>query len=170
MSFDLLTSWLQKFIVVLVLFSSQALSISLEVKLKSSQQFEKVRFHNAEQDFLFVVTTSGVDSIDWNSIQGVRIKKTNDFHPIKKTFLYLGCFTFFYFLLETMYMEAPFSVPQFLGVITVFGGSGFVGGVSYAKLLEQNKDEYLSVKIDKQNKKFQKMLGFLNSNKKYQTK
>ncbi len=71
-----------------------------------------------------------------------------------------------------MYVEAPFSVPQFLGVFTVFGGSGAVGGYAYAKLLEQNKDEYLSVEIDKQNKngKFQKTLDFLISNKKYQTK
>ena len=170
MSFDLLTSRLQKFIVVLILFSSQALSVSLEVKLKSSQQFEKVRFHRAEQDFLFIVTASRIDSIGWDSIQGVRIKKNNDFHPVKKTFLYFGYFTFFYFLLETMYVEAPFSVPQFLGVFTVFGGSGLAGGFSYAKLLEKNNGEYLSVKIDKQNKKFQKILGFLNSNKKHHTK
>ena len=172
MSFDLLTSWLQKTIVVLILFSSLARSVSLEVKLKSSQQFKKVWLHRAEQDFLVVVTPSGVDSLDWDSVQGVRIKKTNDFHPIKKTFLYFGYFTFFYFLLETMYVEAPFSVPQFLGVFTVFGGSGAVGGYAYAKLLEQNKEEYLSVEIDKQNKKgeFQKTLDFLISNKKYQTK
>ena len=172
MNFDLLTSRLQKTIVLLILFSSQALSVSLEVKLKSSQQFEKARLHRAEQDFLVVITASGVDSIDWDSVQGVRIKKTNDFHPVKKTFLYLGYITFFYFLLETMYVEAPFSVPQFLGVFTVFGGSGVAGGYAYAKLLEQNKDEDLSGEIDKQNKnrKFQKTLGFLISNKKHQTK
>ena len=54
----------------------------------------------------------------------------------------------------------------------MFGGSGAVGGYAYAKLLEQNKDEYLSVEIDKQNKngEFQKTLDFLISNKKYQAK
>jgi hypothetical protein len=172
MSFNLLASRLQKTIVVLILFSSQVLSVSLEVKLKSSQQFKKVRFHKAEQNFLVILTASGVDSIDWDNVQGVRIKKTNDFHPIKKTFLCFGYFTFFYFLLETMYTEAPFSVPQFLGVFTVFAGSGVAGGYAYAKLLERNKDDYLFVEFDKQNKngKFQKALDFLISNKKYQVK
>ena len=172
MSFNLLASRLQKTIVVLILFSSQVLSVSLEVKLKSSQQFKKVRFHKAEQDFLVVVTASGVDSIDWDSVQEVRIKKTNNFHPVKKTFFCFGYFTFFYFLLETMYAEAPFSVPQFFGVFTVFAGSGVAGGYAYAKLLERNKDEYRFMEIDKQNKngEFQKTLDFLISNKKHQAK
>ncbi len=97
MSFDLLTSWLQKTIVVLILFSSPARSVSLEVKLKSSQQFKKVWLHRAEQDFLVVVTPSGVDSLDWDSVQGVRIKKTNDFHPTKKPSFILDILPFFIF-------------------------------------------------------------------------
>jgi hypothetical protein len=166
---NLFNSQTQLIILFIVLLSCQGLAMSVEVKLNSSQSFKKINPQKAEDEFLFVLTSSGLDSIDWNSIQEIRIKKNLDLSPIEKTMLYGGYITFFYFLLESMYVEAPFSIPQFLGVFSIFSGTGVAGGYIYAKLMNQNKDEYCSVLFDNHNKnekmmKTVEMLGSIKSN------
>ena len=47
-----------------------------------------------------------------------------------------------------MYKEAPFSIPQFFGVFSVFTGSGALGGYIYTILPEQKKNEYHHIKIN----------------------
>jgi len=164
---NLFKSQTQLIALFIVLLSCQGVAMSVEVKLNSSQGFKKINPQKAEDEFLFVLTTSGLDSIDWNSIQEIRIKKNLDFGPIEKTILYGGYITFFYFLLESMYVEAPFSIPQFLGVFSIFGGTGVAGGYIYAKLMNQNEEEYCSVLFDNHDnsEKRMKTVELLNSNK-----
>ena len=149
----------------ILLFSCQSYAVSVEVKLKTSQQFKQVETQKIEKKFLFIFTNAGLDSIGWETIQEIRIKKNQALDPLTKTVFYCGYFSLFYFLLESMYKEAPFSIPQFFGVLSVFTGAGLLGGYTYARLQEQNKNEYYYIRIDNQptNEKQKKLLKLLNS-------
>ena len=148
MNIGFLNSLLKKNILFVLLFFCQAYAVSVEIKLKTSQKFKQIEAQKIEKSFIFFVTDAGLDSINWETVQEIRIKKKQGLHPLTKTAFYCGYFSLFYFLLESMYKEAPFSIPQFFGVFSVFTGSGALGGYIYTILPEQKKNEYHHIKIN----------------------
>ena len=141
--------FLYKISTLIIVLQCQIFADPLGVKLKSSQQFEGVVPLYVEKEFLFLLTSGGEDSIGLSSIQEVRYKKNKGLLPFTNIVLFSGYITLFYYLLESMYESAPFSIPQFIGVFTVFGGVGTGGGYLYAIITDRKPTTYQNVNIEK---------------------
>tara|TARA_Y100001968_G_C19182024_1_gene630911 strand:+ start:217 stop:726 length:510 start_codon:yes stop_codon:yes gene_type:complete len=159
---------LRSIIIAIILIANYSYTLSIDVKLKSSYEFKKIETQSLEKDFLLVVSESGIDSLRWEDIERFRFRKYESFNGVLKSVTYTGFFSLFYFLLETMYKEAPFSVPQFIGVFTLFSATGAISGYTYAKILDHgySKFFFLDLKDKKKETKFAKTKVFFESIKK----
>ena len=108
--------------VLFILLMGSSFSQTMEILSTEDADYIKVTPVHLTDDFLFFQS----DSIKIEEINSVIMIKNNDIPITIKAVLATGYFSLFYYMLEYMYKEAPFTIPQFSGVFSVFiiGGQG----------------------------------------------
>ena len=108
-------------------------SFSQTMKILSAEDahYIKITPVHLTDDFLFFQS----DSIKIEEINSVIMIKNNDIPITIKAVLATGYFSLFYYMLEYMYKEAPFTIPQFSGVFSVFIIAGTGAGIIYGKII-----------------------------------
>ena len=106
-------------------------SQTMEILSAEDADYIKVTPVHLTDDFLFFQS----DSIKIEEINAVIMIKNNDIPITIKAVLATGYFSLFYYMLEYMYKEAPFTIPQFSGVFSVFIIAGTGAGIIYGKII-----------------------------------
>jgi len=106
-------------------------SQTMEILSAEDAHYIKITPVHLTDDFLFFQS----DSIKIEEINSVRMIKNNDIPITIKAVLATGYFSLFYYMLEYMYKEAPFTIPQFSGVFSVFIIAGTGAGIIYGKII-----------------------------------
>jgi len=111
-------------------------SQTMEILSAEDAHYIKITPVHLTDDFLFFQS----DSIKIEEINSVIIIKNNDIPNTIKAVLATGYFSLFYYMLEYMYKEAPFTIPQFSGVFSVFIIAGTGAGIIYGKIINSYPD------------------------------
>ena len=111
-------------------------SQTMEILSAEDAHYIKITPVHLTDDFLFFQS----DSIKIEEINSVRMIKSNDIPITIKAVLATGYFSLFYYMLEYMYKEAPFTIPQFSGVFSVFIIAGTGAGIIYGKIINSYPD------------------------------
>tara|TARA_Y100001949_G_scaffold170910_1_gene172661 strand:+ start:898 stop:1350 length:453 start_codon:yes stop_codon:yes gene_type:complete len=111
-------------------------SQTMEILSAEDAHYIKITPVHLTDDFLFFQS----DSIKIEEINSVRMIKNNDIPITIKAVLATGYFSLFYYMLEYMYKEAPFTIPQFSGVFSVFIIAGTGAGIIYGKIINSYPD------------------------------
>ncbi len=115
-------------------------SQTMEILSAEDAHYIKITSLHLTDDFLFFQS----DSIKIEEINSVIMIKNNDIPITIKAVLATGYFSLFYYMLEYMYKEAPFTIPQFSGVFSVFIIAGTGTGIIYGKIINSYPDEKTS--------------------------
>ena len=115
-------------------------SQTMEILSAEDAHYIKITPVHLTDDFLFFQS----DSIKIEEINSVRMIKNNDIPITIKAVLATGYFSLFYYMLEYMYKEAPFTIPQFAGVFSVFILTGTGAGIIYGKIINSYPKEKTS--------------------------
>ena len=111
-------------------------SQTMEILSAEDAHYIKITPVHLTDDFLFFQS----DSIKIEKINSVIMIKNNDIPITIKAVLATGYFSLFYYMLEYMYKEAPFTIPQFSGVFSVFIIAGTGAGIIYGKIINSYPD------------------------------
>ena len=111
-------------------------SQTMEILSADDAHYIKITPVHLTDDFLFFQS----DSIKIEEINSVIMIKNNDIPITIKAVLATGYFSLFYYMLEYMYKEAPFTIPQFSGVFSVFIIAGTGAGIIYGKIINSYPD------------------------------
>ena len=117
--------------VLFILLMGSSFSQTMEILSAEDAHYIKITPVHLTDDFLFFQS----DSIKIEEINSVRMIKNNDIPITIKAVLATGYFSLFYYMLEYMYKEAPFTIPQFSGVFSVFIIAGTGAGIIYGKII-----------------------------------
>ena len=117
--------------VLFILLMGSSFSQTMEILSAEDAHYIKITPVHLTDDFLFFQS----DSIKIEEINSVRMIKSNDIPITIKAVLATGYFSLFYYMLEYMYKEAPFTIPQFSGVFSVFIIAGTGAGIIYGKII-----------------------------------
>ena len=117
--------------VLFILLMGSSFSQTMEILSAEDADYIKVTPVHLTDDFLFFQS----DSIKIEEINTVIMIKNNDIPITIKAVLATGYFSLFYYMLEYMYKEAPFTIPQFSGVFSVFIIAGTGAGIIYGKII-----------------------------------
>jgi len=117
--------------VLFILLMGSSFSQTMEILSTEDDDYIKITPVHLTDDFLFFQS----DSIKIEEINSVRMIKNNDIPITIKAVLATGYFSLFYYMLEYMYKEAPFTIPQFSGVFSVFIIAGTGAGIIYGKII-----------------------------------
>jgi len=115
-------------------------SQTMEILSAEDAHYIKITPGHLTDDFLFFQS----DSIKIEKINSVIMIKNNDIPITIKAVLATGYFSLFYYMLEYMYKEAPFTIPQFSGVFSAFILAGTGAGIIYGKIINSYPDEKTS--------------------------
>ena len=121
--------------VLFVLLTGSSFSQTIEILSAEDTHYIKITPVHLTNDFLFFQSDELSDSIKIEEINSVRMIKNNDIPITIKAVLATGYFSLFYYMLEYMYKEAPFTIPQFSGVFSVFIIAGTGAGIIYGKII-----------------------------------
>ena len=122
--------------VLFILLMGSSFSQTMEILSAEDAHYIKITPVHLTDDFLFFQS----DSIKIEEINSVRMIKNNDIPITIKAVLATGYFSLFYYMLEYMYKEAPFTIPQFSGVFSVFIIAGTGTGIIYGKIINSYPD------------------------------
>ena len=130
--------------VLFVLLTGSSFSQTIEILSAEDTHYIKITPVHLTNDFLFFQSDELSDSIKIEEINSVRMIKNNDIPITIKAVLATGYFSLFYYMLEYMYKEAPFTIPQFSGVFSVFIIAGTGAGIIYGKIINSYPKEKTS--------------------------
>ena len=122
--------------VLFILLMGSSFSQTMEILSAEDAHYIKITPVHLTDDFLFFQS----DSIKIEEINSVIMIKNNDIPITIKAVLATGYFSLFYYMLEYMYKEAPFTIPQFSGVFSVFIIAGTGAGIIYGKIINSYLD------------------------------
>ena len=122
--------------VLFILLMGSSFSQTMEILSAEDAHYIKITPLHLTDDFLFFQS----DSIKIEEINSVIMIKNNDIPITIKAVLATGYFSLFYYMLEYMYKEAPFTIPQFSGVFSVFIIAGTGAGIIYGKIINSYPD------------------------------
>ena len=122
--------------VLFILLMGSSFSQTMEILSAEDAHYIKITPVHLTDDFLFFQS----DSIKIEEINSVIMIKNNDIPITIKAVLATGYFSLFYYMLEYMYKEAPFTIPQFSGVFSVFIIAGTGTGIIYGKIINSYPD------------------------------
>ena len=122
--------------VLFILLIGSSFSQTMEILSAEDAYYIKITPVHLTNDFLFFQS----DSIKIEEINSVIMIKNNDIPITIKAVLATGYFSLFYYMLEYMYKEAPFTIPQFSGVFSVFIIAGTGAGIIYGKIINSYPD------------------------------
>ena len=122
--------------VLFILLMGSSFSQTMEILSAEDAHYIKITPVHLTDDFLFFQS----DSIKIEEINSVIMIKNNDIPITIKAVLATGYFSLFYYMLEYMYKEAPFTIPQFSGVFSVFIIAGTGAGIIYGKIINSYPD------------------------------
>ena len=122
--------------VLFILLMGSSFSQTMEILSVEDAHYIKITPVHLTDDFLFFQS----DSIKIEEINSVIMIKNNDIPITIKAVLATGYFSLFYYMLEYMYKEAPFTIPQFSGVFSVFIIAGTGTGIIYGKIINSYPD------------------------------
>ena len=126
--------------VLFILLMGSSFSQTMEILSAEDAHYIKITPVHLTDDFLFFQS----DSIKIEEINSVIMIKNNDIPITIKAVLATGYFSLFYYMLEYMYKEAPFTIPQFAGVFSVFILTGTGAGIIYGKIINSYPKEKTS--------------------------
>ena len=126
--------------VLFVLLTGSSFSQTIEILSAEDTHYIKITPVHLTDDFLFFQS----DSIKIEEINSVIMIKNNNSSITIKAVLATGYFSLFYYMLEYMYKEAPFTIPQFAGVFSVFILTGTGAGIIYGKIINSYPKEKTS--------------------------
>ena len=126
--------------VLFILLMGSSFSQTMEILSAEDAHYIKITPVHLTDDFLFFQS----DSIKIEEINSVIMIKNNDSSITIKAVLATGYFSLFYYMLEYMYKEAPFTIPQFAGVFSVFILTGTGAGIIYGKIINSYPKEKTS--------------------------
>ena len=130
--------------VLFVLLTESSFSQTIEILSAEDTHYIKITPVHLTNDFLFFQSDELSDSIKIEEINSVIMIKNNDSPITIKAVLATGYFSLFYYMLEYMYKEAPFTIPQFAGVFSVFTLTGTGAGIIYGKIINSYPKEKTS--------------------------
>ena len=130
--------------VLFVLLTGSSFSQTIEILSAEDTHYIKITPVHLTNDFLFFHSDELSDSIKIEEINSVIMIKNNDSPITIKAVLATGYFSLFYYMLEYMYKEAPFTIPQFAGVFSVFTLTGTGAGIIYGKIINSYPKEKTS--------------------------
>ena len=130
--------------VLFVLLTGSSFSQTIEILSAEDTHYIKITPVHLTNDFLFFQSDELSDSIKIEEINSVIMIKNNDSSITIKAVLATGYFSLFYYMLEYMYKEAPFTIPQFAGVFSVFTLTGTGAGIIYGKIINSYPKEKTS--------------------------
>ncbi len=130
--------------VLFVLLTESSFSQTIEILSAEDTHYIKITPVHLTNDFLFFQSDELSDSIKIEEINSVIMIKNNDSPITIKAVLATGYFSLFYYMLEYMYKEAPFTIPQFAGVFSVFILTGTGAGIIYGKIINSYPKEKTS--------------------------
>ena len=130
--------------VLFVLLTESSFSQTIEILSAEDTHYIKITPVHLTNDFLFFQSDELSDSIKIEEINSVIMIKNNDSPITIKAVLATGYFSLFYYMLEYMYKEAPFTIPQFSGVFSVFIIAGTGAGIIYGKIINSYPKEKTS--------------------------
>ena len=130
--------------VLFVLLTGSSFSQTIEILSAEDTHYIKITPVHLTNDFLFFHSDELSDSIKIEEINSVIMIKNNDSPITIKAVLATGYFSLFYYMLEYMYKEAPFTIPQFAGVFSVFILTGTGAGIIYGKIINSYPKEKTS--------------------------
>ena len=130
--------------VLFVLLTGSSFSQTIEILSAEDTHYIKITPVHLTNDFLFFQSDELSDSIKIEEINSVIMIKNNDSPITIKAVLVTGYFSLFYYMLEYMYKEAPFTIPQFAGVFSVFTLTGTGAGIIYGKIINSYPKEKTS--------------------------
>lgn len=130
--------------VLFVLLTGSSFSQTIEILSAEDTHYIKITPVHLTNDFLFFQSDELSDSIKIEEINSVIMIKNNDSPITIKAVLATGYFSLFYYMLEYMYKEAPFTIPQFAGVFSVFTLTGTGAGIIYGKIINSYPKEKTS--------------------------
>ena len=130
--------------VLFVLLTVSSFSQTIEILSAEDTHYIKIIPVHLTNDFLFFQSDELSDSIKIEEINSVIMIKNNDSPITIKAVLATGYFSLFYYMLEYMYKEAPFTIPQFAGVFSVFILTGTGAGIIYGKIINSYPKEKTS--------------------------
>ena len=130
--------------VLFVLLTESSFSQTIEILSAEDTHYIKITPVHLTNDFLFFQSDELSDSIKIEEINSVIMIKNNDSSLTIKAVLATGYFSLFYYMLEYMYKEAPFTIPQFAGVFSVFTLTGTGAGIIYGKIINSYPKEKTS--------------------------
>ena len=130
--------------VLFVLLTGSSFSQTMEILSAEDTHYIKITPVHLTNDFLFFQSDELSDSIKIEEINSVIMIKNNDSSITIKAVLATGYFSLFYYMLEYMYKEAPFTIPQFAGVFSVFILTGTGAGIIYGKIINSYPKEKTS--------------------------
>jgi len=130
--------------VLFVLLTGSSFSQTIEILSAEDTHYIKITPVHLNNDFLFFQSDELSDSIKIEEINSVIMIKNNDSSITIKAVLATGYFSLFYYMLEYMYKEAPFTIPQFAGVFSVFILTGTGAGIIYGKIINSYPKEKTS--------------------------
>ena len=129
--------------VLFVLLTGSSFSQTIEILSAEDTHYIKITPVHLTNDFLFFQSDELSDSIKIEEINSVIMIKNNDSPVTIKAVLVTGYFSLFYYMLEYMYREAPFTIPQFTGVFSVFAITGTGTGILYGNLINAGPREQI---------------------------
>ena len=130
--------------VLFVLLTGSSFSQTIEILSAEDTHYIKITPVHLTNDFLFFQSDELSDSVKIEEINSVIMIKNNDSPITIKAVLATGYFSLFYYMLEYMYKEAPFTIPQFAGVFSVFTLTGTGAGIIYGKIINSYPKEKTS--------------------------
>ena len=130
--------------VLFVLLTGSSFSQTIEILSAEDTHYIKITPVHLTNDFLFFQSDELSDSIKIEEINSVIMIKNNNSSITIKAVLATGYFSLFYYMLEYMYKEAPFTIPQFAGVFSVFTLTGTGAGIIYGKIINSYPKEKTS--------------------------
>ena len=130
--------------VLFVLLTGSSFSQTIEILSAEDTHYIKITPVHLTNDFLFFQSDELSDSVKIEEINSVIMIKNNNSSITIKAVLATGYFSLFYYMLEYMYKEAPFTIPQFAGVFSVFILTGTGAGIIYGKIINSYPKEKTS--------------------------
>ena len=115
----------------------------LEILSSGDQNYKQIDPTNITTEYLYFQTGTTLDSIQIEDIKSVIIENESDIPLFVKGIFGTAYLSLFYYMLEYMYREAPFTIPQFTGVFSVFTITGIGTGILYGKLINAGPKEQL---------------------------
>jgi len=115
----------------------------LEILSSGDQNYKQIDPTNITTEFLYFQAGTTLDSIQIEDIKSVIIENESDIPLFVKGIFGTAYLSLFYYMLEYMYREAPFTISQFTGVFSVFAITGTGTGILYGKLINAGPKEQL---------------------------